>query len=90
VKSIRGYCKCPRENFNNVASYSWIVAHLVANYKANPNITLQAMPDKIMEKYGLEIKNHTLRGLENYCSTGLKAVMKNHTPSYWNTLRKSS
>ena len=61
MKSIRGYCKCLRKNFNNVASYPWIAAHLVVDYKANPNITLSAMYDKIMERYRLETKNHTLR-----------------------------
>jgi len=39
IKSIRGYCKCPRENFTSVASYSSIVVHLVVDYKVNLNIT---------------------------------------------------
>ena len=61
MKSIRGYYKYPMENFNNVASFSWLAAHLVTDYKVNPNVTLSAMYDKIMERYGLETKNHTLR-----------------------------
>ncbi|KAH7865615.1 hypothetical protein Vadar_008928 [Vaccinium darrowii] len=93
IKSLPNEHTCIRHNQNDEATSTWISKKLLQSFKENPQLTLDAMQEKLHSKYGLEASHSQLYRAKRKCQDVLEGnhgEQYNLLPTYAMEVRKTN